>query len=222
MTCAIRHERRYILRHVDTQRQPLLRDQRLVERRDLRDDRTNVEFARRDGELVRGATRIGEDLADCSLPAARDDARDALALALRQGTEDAVAQDLGVGDDGRERRAQVMRDVRQELRLERVTRLRSALTCVASFSASSSRAIRSAVVVKSTGCMAELYRTGSVRGQPLRRNRFLVDRVLELLPPEQGPVTAGGRDEIRVATLFDDASVVQDDDPMRVHGTHPM
>jgi hypothetical protein len=41
----------------------------------------------------------------------------------RELAEDPVAQDLGVRDDRRERGAQVVRDVREELRLERVTGL---------------------------------------------------------------------------------------------------
>ena len=57
------------------------------------------------------------------LVAALDDARDAAALPVVHLAQDAVAQDLGVRDDGREGRAQVVRDVRQELRLKRVARL---------------------------------------------------------------------------------------------------
>src|SRR5688572_16851075 len=90
----------------------------------------------------------------------------------------------------------------------------SAVTCAASFSASSSCATRcSAVVVESTGTMAELYRDYSARCHPLRGHGFVFDRVLELLSPQQRPVTATGGDEIRMFALLDDPPIVQHDDP---------
>ena len=78
----------------------------------------------RDRQLVRRAARVREDLAHLleQLAAAVDDPRDAVELSLAQRAEDAVAQDLRVGDDGGERRAQVVRDVREELRLQRIAR----------------------------------------------------------------------------------------------------
>ena len=122
---AIRDERRHVRRDVDVQRQAFLRDQRLVERRNLRDDRRDVKLARRHGELVRRTARVGENLAHRleQLAAAADDARHAVALLLGQRAENPIAQDLGVRDDRRQRRPQVMRDVREKLRLERVARL---------------------------------------------------------------------------------------------------
>ena len=75
-------------------------------------------------ELVRRAARVRQDLADLieQLAPAADDAADALELARRQIAEDSVAQNLGVRDDRGERRAQVVRDVREELRLQRIAR----------------------------------------------------------------------------------------------------
>src|SRR5215204_1315790 len=67
--------------------------------------------------------------------------------------------------------------------------------------------------------MALLYRTGSAGGHPLRGNGFVLDGVLELLSAQERPVPPARGDEIRVLPLFDDATVVQDDDPARVaHG----
>src|SRR5688500_4009972 len=87
----------------------------------------------------------------------------------------------------------------------------SALTCAASFSASSSSVTRcSAVVVESTGCMPECYRHASAGGHPLRGNGFVLDRVLELLPSEQGPVAAASRYQVGVPALLDDASFIED------------
>ena len=106
------------------EREPLLAHQRLVQRAELREHVGELERRARDGELVRRAARVGEDLADLveQLPAAADDARDAVELPVAQRAEDAVAQDLGVRDDGGERRAQIVRDVREELRLQRIAR----------------------------------------------------------------------------------------------------
>src|SRR3954462_7400202 len=85
----------------------------------------------------------------------------------------------------------------------------SALTCVASLSASSSSATRcSAVVDESTGCMDEVYVLTSGRCHPLRSDWAVLDRVLELLPAQQGPVAAARRDEVRVPSLLHDPSFV--------------
>ena len=54
------------------------------------------------------------------LSAAADDPRDALRLSLVERAQDPVAQDLRVRDDRRQRRAEVVRDVREELRLQGV------------------------------------------------------------------------------------------------------
>src|SRR6187397_1727808 len=96
----------------------------------------------------------------------------------------------------------------------------SALTCAASFSASSSSVTRcSAVVDESTGCMVLLYLVTSAGCHPLRGDRFVLDRVLELLAPEQRPVASAGHDQVSVASLFDNASFIEHDDPARVaHG----
>ena len=75
-------------------------------------------------ELVRRAARIREDLADLieQLPSAADDPANAVELSRRQIAENSVAQNLGVRDHRGERRAQIVRDVGEELRLERVAR----------------------------------------------------------------------------------------------------
>jgi hypothetical protein len=51
-----------------------------------------------------------------------DDASDAFTLLLIQLAEQPVPQNFGVCNDRSERRAQVVRDVRKKLRLQRVTR----------------------------------------------------------------------------------------------------
>ena len=107
---------------IDREEQRPLGDERSVERRHLRDQLIHGEIAVRRRELVRRAARVREDVADHvqQLPAAADHADDALALPRVELAEDPIAQDLGVRDDGRQRRAQVVRDVREELRLQRI------------------------------------------------------------------------------------------------------
>ena len=75
-------------------------------------------------ELVRRAARVRQNLADLieQLASAADDAANALQLPRRQIAENSVAQNLGVRDHRGERRAQIVRDVREELRLQRVAR----------------------------------------------------------------------------------------------------
>ena len=81
----------------------------------------DAELAARERELIRGAARVGENLADHveQLASAADDAADAVLLPRRQLAQDAVAQDLAVRDDRGERRAQIVRDVGQELGAQR-------------------------------------------------------------------------------------------------------
>ena len=80
---------------------------------------------RDDGELVGGAARIREDFANLvqQLTSAVDDAANALELPGRQGAEDAVAEDLRVGDDRGERGPEVVRDVGEKLGLRGAQRL---------------------------------------------------------------------------------------------------
>ena len=109
---------------LDDERQPLLLEQRLVQRAHLLEHLADGEPRRDDRELVRRAARVGEDLADLveQLASAADDAAHALELSRRQIAENPVAQNLGVRDHRGERRAQIVRDVREELRLELVAR----------------------------------------------------------------------------------------------------
>src|SRR2546423_3827096 len=98
--------------------------QRLVEQSHLIDNLGDREFGAHERHLITGATDICENLVDHvqQLLAAIDDASDAVALFRVQLTEHAITQYLCVGDDGSERCAQIVRDIRQELRLQRVTR----------------------------------------------------------------------------------------------------
>jgi len=75
-----------------------------------------------DADGLRVGAGVGEDLLDHGqeLPAGADHALDGLALAGRDVAQHAVAQDLAVGDDGGERRAQLVRDVGEELALGHV------------------------------------------------------------------------------------------------------
>jgi hypothetical protein len=113
-----------IPRDVSRQLQALASRERLVQGARLFEHLCDVEHRRGDGELIRRASRVVEDLADLlqELASAVDDAGDALQLPVTQLTEDAVAQDLGVRDDGRQRRPKVVRDVGEKLRLEGVLR----------------------------------------------------------------------------------------------------
>jgi hypothetical protein len=114
-----------VVGHVCHETQSLLAHERLVDRAQLREHVAQVEPSRRDGELIRRAARVGEDLADLveELASAVDDARDAVELAVAERTEDAVSQDLRVGDHRGERGAEIVGDVREELGLQRVAGL---------------------------------------------------------------------------------------------------
>jgi hypothetical protein len=98
------------------------RGQRLVERAGLLEHLGDRKRRRGDSELIRGAARVVENLADLlqQLAPAVDDPGHALELTVAQCAENAVAQDLGMCDDGCQWGAQVVRDVREELRLEGV------------------------------------------------------------------------------------------------------
>src|SRR6266705_556962 len=103
----------------------LLRRKSLVEHSDLVDYFGDVEFCANEIDLITGAAHVGEYLVDHveQLLSATHDAGDAIPLLGIELPEHPVAQYLGVGDDSSERRPQVVRDVREELRLERVTNL---------------------------------------------------------------------------------------------------
>ena len=119
-------------------------------------------------ELVRRAARVGEDLADLieQLPPAADDAAHALHLSRRQIAENPVAQDLGVRDHRGERRAQIVRDVGEELRLERVARAQLGdLRRIASSSCASSAASASRTLV---ACSMEIGRLRALSTRLMR------------------------------------------------------
>src|SRR6185437_10460197 len=121
---AVGVDRRKLLLNVDGQLQPLLLEQRRIERAHLIQRIADREDRCGERELVRRAPRVRENLSDLGeqLASAIDDPAHALHLSHRQIAQDPVAQDLGVRDHGGERRTQVVRDVRQKLRLERVAR----------------------------------------------------------------------------------------------------
>src|SRR4051812_4204819 len=106
---AVRKKRRYVVRDVHGQLELLLGQQRLIEPRYLINDFREREGRGSQGELVRRAARVREDLAYLveQLPTAGDDPADALELALVHLAQHPVAKDLGVGDHRGERRAEI-------------------------------------------------------------------------------------------------------------------
>jgi hypothetical protein len=76
-------------------------------------------------DLIAGAPDVGEDLVDHvdQLLAAVDDAGDALPLPRIQIAEHTFTKDLRMRNDRGKRSSEVVRDVGQELRLERIARL---------------------------------------------------------------------------------------------------
>jgi hypothetical protein len=122
---AVGRDRRQVGRQVGGEHHVARRGERAVEREHLLDHRGERERGHRQRELVGRAARVGEDLAHHlqQVVAALDDPVDARPLPVAERAEHPVAEDLGVRDDGRERRAQVVRDVREELRLQPVARL---------------------------------------------------------------------------------------------------
>ena len=87
---------------------------------DLLQHVADQEARRNQCQLIGGTARIREDLTNLrqQLSAATDDAVDALQLSIGDRAEEAVTENLGVRDHGRERRPKVMRDVGEELRLQ--------------------------------------------------------------------------------------------------------
>ena len=121
---AIGEELRHVRLHAHVERELLLLEQRRIQGADLIEDVANVEARRDEVELIGGGAGVRQNLTDLiqQLTAAANDAPDTVHLPRREITEDAVSQDFRVRDHRRERRSEIVRDVGEELCLERVTR----------------------------------------------------------------------------------------------------
>ena len=123
---AVGVERRERRRDLDGRASAPSCDERLVQRRDLATTSTSGTSVGATVELVRRAARVGEDLADLieQLAAAVDDpARCCRCCRVVSAPSIPSRRISACVMIGGERRAQIVRDVREELRLERVARL---------------------------------------------------------------------------------------------------
>src|SRR5689334_2242152 len=141
--------------YLDANLEAFPREQRLVQRIHLLQHLSYREARWHQRQLIRGASRVSQNLTDLrqQLASTTDDSVDALHLTVGDRTEEAVAKDLGVRDHRREGCAQIVRDVGEKLRLELVARaeIRGLLSAVRS--CCSNAPTRSSAVGADRGCV---------------------------------------------------------------------
>src|SRR5678816_4108587 len=113
---------REVCGNIAIESQLLTRNERLIQLIDLIDNLIQREQRRIDGQRLAGSLRVQKNFRNHvqKLPATGNDRADALTLPLIHVPQQSVAKNFGMRDDRGQRRSQIVRNVREKLRLQRV------------------------------------------------------------------------------------------------------